>query len=60
MLIQEIEITQTGVEGGIEELCKLFEGGVWSRIDDDLAADFVKPLHKPELLAAIRKTSYLR
>ena len=61
MLIQEIETTQTGVEAGIgiEELCKLFEGGVLSRIDDDFAADFVKPLYKPELLAATRKTSYL-
>ena len=59
MLIQEIENTQIGGGGGIEELCKLFEEGALSRIDDDFAANFVKPLHKPEPLAATRKTSYL-
>jgi hypothetical protein len=30
MLIQEIENAQPGVEHGVDELCKLFEGGKMS------------------------------
>ena len=31
MLIQEVEKAQPGVENGVDELCKLFEGGKISR-----------------------------
>lgn len=31
MLLQEVENAQPGVENGVDELCKLFEGGKRSR-----------------------------
>jgi len=30
MLIQEVENAQPGVENGVDDLCKLFEGGKMS------------------------------